>query len=558
MRHLGNSDIGSSGLPHFSFFPYDTLEATVASPDRFDTRVGIDPSSPSPYPPSTDQLRLKVPKQTDSPDGQVAIDLRTGLQYGTAEGFPPLHAFVRRFTRDYLHPDVPYEGGPEVILTCGSTDGFFKVIELLTNPWMEDKDWIGDRQGILCEEFTYMNAIQTVLPRGLNVVPVATDVKGMKASGKGGLADVLENWDYSRGRRPHLMYTVTYVPETLVTWEMWWLSRGCDFSIGQNPTGTLMPVERRREIYALCQKYDIIIIEDEPYWNLQYRSARNKADDGQVQEPGAASSRGGTFIDHLLPSYISIDVDGRVVRLDTFSKIIAPGARLGWVTAQPAITARLTQITEVSTQQPSGFVQVMVAKLLLSQQELTVSREEPNLGSWKMDGWVRWLEGLRGSYERRMRQMCETLDEGQIVPLDYDDHHPNGWTVVHQVPMYEFNWPGAGMFVWIKIRSDTHPLVGRYGSQVVCKKLWRFLVEEPFRCLVMPGWVFAPTADVVARATEYLRLCFAPMEEPEVAALTRRFVAGCRAFWQLKSLDDIPDDDDEAAILPEMARMHLC
>ena len=330
-----------------------------------------------------------------------------------------------------------------------------------------------------------------------------------------------------------------------------------------------MPVERRREIYALCQKYDIIIVEDEPYWNLQYRSAGDGGDNGSGQDhdhhaPGAKSSRG-TFLDQLLPSYMSIDVDGRVVRLDTFSKTIAPGARLGWVTAQPAVTERLARITEVSTQQPSGFVQVTVAKLLLSQQEptATASRDEPDLGGWKMDGWVRWLEGLRGMYERRMRLMCETLDEGKNVPLDYDDH-PDGWTMVQQVPMYEFNWPGAGMFVWIKIRSDTHPLVGQYGAQHVCKKLWRFLVEEPFRCLVAPGWVFAPTAEAEASAFECVRLCFAPMEEQEVDVYTRRFVAGCRAFWQLKSLDDIPDDDDddddddEASILPEVARVHLC
>lgn len=104
---------------------------------------------------------------------------------------------------------MPYADGPEVVLTCGATDGFSKAIEAFSNIWIEEKDWTRDREGILCEEFTYMNAIQAAKPRGLNIVPVAVDAQGMTASGPGGLADVLENWNFSRGKRPHLMYTVT-------------------------------------------------------------------------------------------------------------------------------------------------------------------------------------------------------------------------------------------------------------------------------------------------------------------------------------------------------------
>lgn len=118
-------------------------------------------------------------------------------------------SFLRQFTRDHLHPNAPYAGGPEIIMSCGNTDGFAKAVELFTNVWNPARDWIQQREGVLCEEFTYMNAIQTIRPRGLNVVGVAMDGQGMCAAGPGGLADVLENWDFRRGRRPHLMYTVT-------------------------------------------------------------------------------------------------------------------------------------------------------------------------------------------------------------------------------------------------------------------------------------------------------------------------------------------------------------
>lgn len=200
-RHL------SLGLPNPSYFPYDTLEATVATPQRFQpsnngtTKKSGDDAKSS--------MRLIVPKESHATDVQNRIDIATALQYVTADGLPPMASFVRQFARHHLHPNVPYAGGPETILTTGATDGFSKSIEVFTNVWNPDRDWTSQREGILCEEFVYMNAVTTVKPRGLNVVPVAIDVQGMLARGKGGLADVLENWDFRKGRRPHLMYTIT-------------------------------------------------------------------------------------------------------------------------------------------------------------------------------------------------------------------------------------------------------------------------------------------------------------------------------------------------------------
>lgn len=156
--------------------------------------------------------RVIVPKESTISDPLQKIDLTTGLQYGTAEGYPPLLQFLRQFTRDHLHPNIPYRDGAEVILSCGNTDGFGKTIELFTNYWSPDQNGFEDREGVLCEEFTYMNAVQTARPRGLNVVGVAMDGQGMRASGDGGLGDVLKNWDTGRGRRPHLLYTITWVP----------------------------------------------------------------------------------------------------------------------------------------------------------------------------------------------------------------------------------------------------------------------------------------------------------------------------------------------------------
>jgi DNA-binding transcriptional MocR family regulator len=152
-----------------------------------------------------------VPHTSATVNPLQKIDLTTALQYGTAQGYPPLYSYLRQFTRENLHPNVPYLNGPDIVLTNGSTDGLAKTIEALSDVWSEEKDWIRERPGMLVEEFAYMNAVQAGKPRGLQVVPIAIDLEGMLPSGPGGLEDVLENWDESKGMRPHLMYTVTSV-----------------------------------------------------------------------------------------------------------------------------------------------------------------------------------------------------------------------------------------------------------------------------------------------------------------------------------------------------------
>ena len=154
---------------------------------------------------------MTVPHLAATTDPRQKVDLTTGLQYGAVEGYPPLYSFLRQFTRETLHPNVPYLNGPDIILSCGNTDGYSKVIQVFTNEWSPGRDWVREREAILCEEFAYMSGIQSSEPKGLQVVPVKIDGQGMLPSGPGGLEGILANWDESKGKRPHLMYTVTYV-----------------------------------------------------------------------------------------------------------------------------------------------------------------------------------------------------------------------------------------------------------------------------------------------------------------------------------------------------------
>lgn len=260
---------------------------------------------------------------------------------------------------------------------------------------------------------------------------------------------------------------------------------------------------------------------------------------------GSKKSSGYPYLDSLVPSYLSVDTDGRVVRLDTFSKTIAPGCRLGWITAQPAIIERLQRITETSTQQPSGFVQSMVAELLIGPKD----NKDGGRGvakdgkGWGFDGWVRWLEGMRGSYEIRMRTMCSVLENGKDCVKSVS--HPGNalserWEVVEKVRMFDFLWPKGGMFVWIKLNLKSHPLSGMLAADKLAHALWVHLTTKKHLVLVAPGLIFSPTPEIAEiKAPYHMRLCFAAVEGGQVKDFSQRFVEGCSSFWSKTDIEAI-------------------
>jgi len=302
----------------------------------------------------------------------------------------------------------------------------------------------------------------------------------------------------------------------------------------------------------------------------------------------------------MVPSYLSIDVDGRVIRLDTFSKSVAPGCRLGFITAQPQFIERLLRITETSTQQPSGFVQSMIAELVVGpppkhdrdgRESDPPARGGAEDGSgWRFDGWVRWLEGLRGNYERRMNAMCDILEVGRDVvkagrrrsldaaigvswarPLCRDPDirslklspseemygvDDEEWNVVEKTRIYDFVRPMGGMFIWVRFDFTSHPLASKVPHARLSKALWVYWTTKAFRVLVSPGMIFAPTPEVRDNdGHNCFRLCFAACPEEQVKPISKRFVKGAQSFWRIKDvkeIDKLLEDDDEEAVVMGM------
>jgi DNA-binding transcriptional MocR family regulator len=320
-------------------------------------------------------------------------------------------------------------------------------------------------------------------------------------------------------------------------------------STGQNPTSGVLSFTRRQEIYAVCSQFDLVLIEDDPYWNMVYpdvhsRSLENRgivSEKNFLTDPShnyctdslKGRSTGYKFLDQLVPSFLSLDTEGRVIRLDSFSKSIAPGCRLGWITAQPSVCEQLVRITDDTTQQPSGFVQAIVMRLI---GDLN-GTDQPSSNGWGLDGWIRWLEGLRSTYERRMVRMATVLEENRFLESE-----------TGQIKMYDFQWPMGGMFLWVEVNIFSHPIVSTVGPRRLMRALWNHCTRHPYLVLTVPGGDFAATETVkMTRGFLFFRFCFAAVEEDLLEVKSRSFSEACRDFWLIQSssgIDEIMREED--------------
>ena len=157
----------------------------------------------------------------------------------------------------------------------------------------------------------------------------------------------------------------------------------------QNPTGATLSSERRDQILAVSKHFGVLILEDDPYGELRY--------DGQATPPLAAR-----------------DTAGLVIYLSTFSKTLAPGLRIGWLSASSEITKALVTGKQSSDLHTSTVLQHAVAKLL---------------EDFDYDGHV---ERIRSVYRERRDAMLDALD--RFFP-----------------PGSRWTRPEGGMFVWVEL-----------------------------------------------------------------------------------------------------------
>jgi aromatic amino acid aminotransferase I / 2-aminoadipate transaminase len=336
----------------------------------------------------------------------------------------------------------------------------------------------------LTEEYAFASALDTAIPLGVSCKGVAVDREGLMPSS---LDDIITNWDsaaHNGAPKPWLLYTVP---------------------TGQNPTGYTQSIERRREVYAVCQKHDIYILEDEPYYYLQMQPYAH----GEPIPPLPKTHA--EFLKTLVPSFLSIDIDGRVMRMDSFAKVIAPGSRTGWITASAQIIERFVRHNEVSVQNPAGISQVILWKLLDEH--------------WGHAGYLDWLIALRGSYTERRNALLDACED--FLPK----------SVCSWVP------PAAGMFLWIRVdwRKHRDAEGGKEGGHKTHAEIEDSLFQKSLESgvLLSPGsWFLAEKDRKVDEANQgdmFFRATFAAASVEKMKEAIRRFGEAVKAEFEVTS-----------------------
>lgn len=268
------------------------------------------------------------------------------LQYSTTEGYPPLRAWAAE--------QLPGADAERVQIVSGSQQALDLVAKALLDP--------GDR--VVLAAPTYMGALRAFDPYEPEYLTVASDEDGLLP---GSLEAALK-------RGPKLVYVIPNF---------------------DNPRGTTMSLERRRNLLESADRHGVLIFEDDPYGQLRFEG-----------EP--------------LPSLFELAPD-RVVYSSTLSKTVAPGLRIAWLVAAPELLEQLTQIKQAADLHTSTLGQMVVHAVV------------------EGDFLAEQLPRIRSYYHRQRDAMLAALD----------NHLPSS---VHSTR------PKGGMFLWLTLPEGSDGL----------------------------------------------------------------------------------------------------
>jgi len=274
------------------------------------------------------------------------------LAYGNPAGPPPLIEFIcDRLKQTDGRAPIP----AEVVITSGASQGLDLAAAFLLDP--------GDT--VLVDVPTYHLAMRILRDHPVQIVGVPSDIGGILPDELARVVTQLRQ----RQQRPRLLYTIPTF---------------------HNPTGRVMPDGRRAELLALAAREELLIVEDDTYRELSY--------DG----PSPAS---------LWAS----DTSASVIRLGSFAKSVAPGLRVGYITADAGVVAR------------------MVAGGLLDSGGGTSHFAATVLAEYAAAGdYANQVDRFRAAYRTQRDRLMASLAE----------HMPDtvSWSV-----------PGGGYFVWVQL-----------------------------------------------------------------------------------------------------------
>jgi 2-aminoadipate transaminase len=276
----------------------------------------------------------------------LADDASAALNYGMSyRGFD--EQIAERLRREGVDADAD-----NVLVTHGSG----QVLSLLPDVFVDPGDTV------IVEGPTFMGAVKKFALAGANLVAIPIDRDGMDIDS---LEEQLRDMA-AQGRRPKFIYVIPTF---------------------QNPTGTVLSLERRKKLVALAAEYEVPVIEDDAYIDLRFRGER-------------------------LPSLLSLDTAGWVMRLGTYSKILAPGLRIGYAYGRPEFKQRLEMFKSEGTTGP--YITRVVAKFA---------------ENGRLD---RHIDALNDLYRHKADVMAQAIEQ----------HFPREATFLR---------PDGGFFLWVQL-----------------------------------------------------------------------------------------------------------
>ncbi|RVE45022.1 hypothetical protein evm_010340 [Chilo suppressalis] len=323
-------------------------------------------------------------------------ELSAALQYIPSQGMPSLLSELRTFQQD-LHRPPPLPQPRDVIVTNGGQHGIYQCFDLL----LEEGD------PIIATEYTYTGAYVALKPYRPEIIGIPEDENGM-------IPETLELVLTDRLSRGMKMPKMLYVIPT-----------------GSNPSGTVLPEDRRRKIYELACRFNFLIIEDDPYVFLNYNETN-------------------------VPTFLSLDTCGRVIRIDSLSKVVSAGLRAGWVTAPKVVQQKLELHMQTELLHSCTLSQ-MILHHIISHRDSLASH----------------LKAGRDLYRRRRDALSIAL-QGVTDLAD--------WSL-----------PQAGLFFWLRVR----------GVEDIYNMVFRTAFQRGL--MVVPGQAFSYDTSAPC---QYVRLTF--------------------------------------------------
>jgi 2-aminoadipate transaminase len=261
------------------------------------------------------------------------------LQYSITEGYMPLRETMKKrlAAACSFDPDID-----DLIITSGAQQGNELSCKVLCN----------EGETLICESPSFTGSMTSFRSYNVNLMGVPMESDGMDMDN---LEEILKS-----AHKPKLIYTIPNF---------------------QNPTGICMSMEKRRRIYELACKYDVIILEDNPYGEIRYEGVD-------------------------IPNIKSLDTEGRVIYTGSFSKVIAPGLRVGFVSAPKEIIQKIVVCKQVSDVHTNIYAQM-------------VCNEFVNNYNFESH-----LERIRAIYKNKYHLMIAELEKN--LPASITFTHPEG------------------------------------------------------------------------------------------------------------------------------------